>query len=96
MHAADRQGGGTAHHTVEGLGSPEKPHPLQAAFIGEQAAQCGYCVSGMVMSGAALLARKSNVTREDAQRALAGNLCRCGTHDRILNAVVRASRRSTT
>ena len=82
--------------TVEGLGTPDKPHPLQAAFIAEQAAQCGYCVSGMVMTGAALLARKSNVTREDAQQALAGNLCRCGTHDRILNAVVRASRRSTT
>ena len=82
--------------TIEGLGAPDRPHPLQAAFIAEQAAQCGYCVSGMVMSGAALLSRKANVSRADAQQALAGNLCRCGTHDRILNAVVRASRRSTT
>ena len=82
--------------TIEGLGSPDKPHPLQAAFIAEQAAQCGYCVAGMVMTGAALLARKPNATREDAQQALGGNLCRCGTHDRILRAVVRASRRSTT
>ena len=81
--------------TLEGLGTPEKPNRVQAAFIAEQAAQCGYCVSGMVMSGAALLARKANVSRADAQQALAGNLCRCGTHDRILNAVVRASRRST-
>jgi nicotinate dehydrogenase subunit A len=82
--------------TIEGLGTPEKPHPLQAAFITEQAAQCGYCVSGMVMTGAAVLARKPNLTREDAQQALAGNLCRCGTHQRILRAMVRAARKETT
>ena len=76
--------------TVEGLGTPDKPHPLQVAFIYESAAQCGYCVAGMVMTGAALLARKPNLTREDAQAALAGNLCRCGTHERILRALVRA------
>ena len=81
--------------TVEGLGTPERPHPLQQAFIAEQAAQCGYCVAGMVMSGAALLARKPTVTREEAQQALAGNLCRCGTHDRILRAMLRASRKTT-
>jgi len=80
--------------TIEGLGTPAKPHPLQAAFVAEQAAQCGYCVTGMVMTGAALLARKPAITREDAQQALAGNLCRCGTHDRILRAMVRASRKT--
>jgi len=78
--------------TIEGLGTPEKPHPLQSAFIAEQAAQCGYCVTGMVMTGAALLARRPSITREDAQQALAGNLCRCGTHERILRAMLRASK----
>jgi nicotinate dehydrogenase subunit A len=78
--------------TIEGLGTPEKPHPLQAAFVAEQAAQCGYCVTGMVMTGAALLARKPALTRADAQQALAGNLCRCGAHERILRAMLRASR----
>ena len=81
--------------TIEGLGSPDKPHPLQAAFIAEQAAQCGYCINGMVMAGAALLQANPSVTREDAQKALAGNLCRCGTHERILRAIVRASGRVT-
>ena len=77
--------------TIEGLGTPGTPHPLQAAFVADQAAQCGYCVTGMVMSGAAALARKPNLSRDDAQQALAGNLCRCGTHDRILRAMLRAS-----
>ena len=81
--------------TIEGLGSPEKPHPLQAAFVAEQAAQCGYCVTGMVMSGAAALARKPNMNREEARQALAGNLCRCGTHDRILRAMLRAAGKAT-
>ena len=80
--------------TIEGLGTPGKPHPLQAAFVAEQAAQCGYCVTGMVMTGAALLARKPSVTRDEAQQALAGNLCRCGTHERILRAMLRASQKS--
>jgi len=80
--------------TVEGLGTPYKPHPLQVAFIAEQAAQCGYCVTGMVMTGAALLARKPSVTRDEAQQALAGNLCRCGTHERILRAMLRASQKA--
>jgi nicotinate dehydrogenase subunit A len=82
--------------TIEGLGTPEKPHPLQAAFVAEQATQCGYCVTGMMMTGAALLARKPDLTVEDAQQALAGNLCRCGSHQRVLRAMVRASRRTTT
>jgi nicotinate dehydrogenase subunit A len=81
--------------TIEGLGTPDKPHPLQAAFVAEQAAQCGYCVAGMVMTGAAALARNPGLTRDDAKQALAGNLCRCGTHERILRAMVRASRRTT-
>jgi nicotinate dehydrogenase subunit A len=81
--------------TVEGLGTPDKPHPLQAAMIREQAAQCGYCATGMVMTGAALLARKPNPTLAEVKEALAGNLCRCGTHQRILNAMMRAAGRAT-
>jgi nicotinate dehydrogenase subunit A len=77
--------------TSEGLGLPERPHPVQAAFIAEQAAQCGYCTNGMVMASAALLARNPRPTREQAQAALAGNLCRCGSHDRVLKAIARAS-----
>ena len=80
--------------TIEGLGAPDNPHPLQAAFVAEQAAQCGYCVAGMVMAGAAALAHKPDLTRDDAKAALAGNLCRCGTHEGILRAMVRASRRT--
>lgn len=79
--------------TLEGLGTPEKPHKVQAAFIAEQAAQCGYCTNGMVMSSAALLADKPNATLAEAKEALAGNLCRCGTHHRILRAVMRAAGR---
>ena len=82
--------------TIEGLGTADKPHPLQAAFIAEQAAQCGYCVPGMVMTGAALLAKKPNATLQEAKDALAGNLCRCGTHPRILRAVMRAAGRTVT
>ena len=80
--------------TIEGLGTPDQPHPLQVAMIREQAAQCGYCATGMVMSGAALLARKPNATLQEAKDALAGNLCRCGTHQRILNAMMRAAGRA--
>jgi nicotinate dehydrogenase subunit A len=79
--------------TIEGLGTPEKPHPVQAAFITEQAAQCGYCANGMVMTTAALLAQKQKPTLEEAKDALGTNLCRCGTHQRILNAVMRAAGR---
>ena len=76
--------------TLEGLGSPEKPDKLQAAFIAEQAAQCGYCTSGMIMSAKALLTQTSNPTVEQIKQGLKGNLCRCGTYTRILSAVVRA------
>jgi nicotinate dehydrogenase subunit A len=82
--------------TIEGLGSPARPHPLQAAFIAEQAAQCGYCISGMVVTAAALFANKPHATLDEAKDALAGNLCRCGTHQRILRALMRAAGRSTT
>jgi nicotinate dehydrogenase subunit A len=81
--------------TVEGLGSQGKPHLLQAAFIEEQAAQCGYCIPGMIMTGAALLAKKPNATPDEAKEALAGNLCRCGAHQRVLRAMMRAAGRST-
>jgi nicotinate dehydrogenase subunit A len=77
--------------TVEGLGAPDRPNRVQAAFIVEQAAQCGYCTSGMIMATAALLARAPKPTAEQAKQALAGNLCRCGTHTRILRAVLRAA-----
>jgi nicotinate dehydrogenase subunit A len=78
--------------TVEGLGSPEKPDALQAAFIAEQAAQCGYCTSGMIMSARALLLKTPHPTEDRVKEGLAGNLCRCGAYTRILRAVMRASR----
>ncbi len=78
--------------TLEGLGTPDKPHALQKAFIDEQAAQCGYCVSGMIMSAKELLDRNPRANEADVRQALAGNLCRCGTHNRIIGAVMRAAR----
>jgi nicotinate dehydrogenase subunit A len=78
--------------TIEAVGTLEKPHPVQTAFIAEQAAQCGYCTNGMVMTSVALLKRKPDATQDDAKAALAGNLCRCGTHQRILRAVMRAKK----
>lgn len=78
--------------TIEGLGTIEKPHPVQKAFIEEQAAQCGYCINGMVMTAAALLKRNPRPDDIAIRQALAGNLCRCGTHARILRAVSRAAR----
>ncbi|HKF08870.1 MAG TPA: (2Fe-2S)-binding protein [Xanthobacteraceae bacterium] len=80
--------------TIEGLGSPSKLHPLQQAFIDEQAAQCGYCISGMVMSAKELLDRNPRPSERDVRAALAGNLCRCGTHNRIVRAVLRAAQAS--
>ncbi|HSB42066.1 MAG TPA: (2Fe-2S)-binding protein [Methylomirabilota bacterium] len=77
--------------TIEGLGSPERPDPVQAAFIAEQAAQCGYCTAGMVMSARALLARRPRPTEQQVREALAGNLCRCGSHARVIRAVLRAA-----
>src|SRR5262249_31464719 len=77
--------------TLEGLGSPEKPHPVQKAFIDEQAAQCGYCINGMIMQSAAFLATNKKPSDDEIKAALADNLCRCGTHARIVRAVKRAS-----
>jgi len=77
--------------TVEGLGTAEAPHPLQQAFIDEQAAQCGYCVTGIVMSAKALLDANPKPTRAEITAALRDNLCRCGTHARIIRAVERAA-----
>jgi nicotinate dehydrogenase subunit A len=79
--------------TVEGLGSSDRLHAVQQAFVAEQAAQCGYCASGMVMTVAALLQRNPQPTLDQAKDALAGQLCRCGTHHRILRAAMRASGR---
>jgi nicotinate dehydrogenase subunit A len=77
--------------TLEGLGSSSAPHPVQAAFIKEQVPQCGYCTSGMIMRAAALLAEKPKPSEEDVRAALDGNLCRCGTHARVIRAVMNAS-----
>jgi nicotinate dehydrogenase subunit A len=77
--------------TLEGLGTAEKPHPVQQAFIDEQAAQCGYCINGMIMQAAAFLATTKRPTEEQVRQALAANLCKCGTHVRILRAVMRAA-----
>ena len=77
--------------TLEGLGSSAKPSPLQQAFIDEQAAQCGYCINGMVMQAADLLERNPKPTEAQIREGLAMNLCRCGTHQRIVRAVQRAS-----
>ena len=76
--------------TIEGLGTIDKPHPLQKAFIDEQAAQCGYCLNGMIMKAKELLDQKPQPNEADVREALAGHLCRCGTHNRIVAAVVRA------
>ncbi len=77
--------------TLEGLGTPAKPHPVQRAFIEEQAAQCGYCITGMIMESAAFLATNKKPTDAEIKQALAKNLCRCGTHARIVRAVKRAA-----
>ena len=77
--------------TLEGLGSSAKPSPLQQAFIDEQAAQCGYCINGMVMQAADLLKRTPKPSEQQIREGLAMNLCRCGTHQRIVRAVQRAS-----
>ena len=77
--------------TLEGLGTADKPHALQTAFIDEQAAQCGYCVAGAIMTAKALLDKTPKPNEGQIRAALAGNLCRCGTHNRIVRAVQRAS-----
>lgn len=78
--------------TIEGIGSLATPHPVQQAFIEEQAAQCGYCTSGMIMAAKDLLDRNLRPSETDVREALAGNLCRCGTHNRIVRAVLRAAK----
>src|SRR6266566_6959805 len=82
--------------TLEGLGTIDKPHPLQQALIDAQAAQCGYCTNGMIMAAAALVARNKRPTGTQIRSALNGNLCRCGTHMRIIRAVERAAELSLT
>lgn len=77
--------------TLEGLGTPDKPHPLQTAFIQEQVPQCGYCTSGIIMSAAALLSANKKPSEAEIRSALDGNLCRCGTHVRVVRAVMAAS-----
>jgi nicotinate dehydrogenase subunit A len=78
--------------TLEGLGTPEKPDRVQAAFITEQAAQCGYCTNGMIMTAKALLTQTPHPTPEQVKQELSHNLCRCGTHTRIVSAVLRAAK----
>ena len=77
--------------TIEGLGSAERPHPLQTAFIAEQAMQCGYCIPGILISAAALLKQNPHPTDREVRAALDRNLCRCGSHNRIVKAVLRAA-----
>jgi nicotinate dehydrogenase subunit A len=77
--------------TVEGLGSAERPHPLQQAFIGEQAGQCGYCLSGILISAKALLDKNPKPSRAEIAQALDSNICRCGSHNRIMRAVEKAA-----
>ncbi|MEJ0017218.1 MAG: (2Fe-2S)-binding protein [Acetobacteraceae bacterium] len=94
VHACSREVGTVAGRsviTIEGLGTPAQPHPLQQAFLDEQAGQCGYCLSGIVMSAKALLDRNPSPTRADIAAALDGNLCRCGAHPRILRAIEKAA-----
>src|SRR6185436_3284616 len=81
-----------AVETIEGLGTEQNLHPLQKAFIEEQACQCGYCGNGMVMSAKALLARNPRPTNEDIRKALNGHLCRCASHNRIVRAVQKAAK----
>ena len=79
--------------TVEGMGTPAHPHPLQQAFLEEQAGQCGYCLSGILITAKALLERNPSPSRPEIAQALDGNICRCGTHNRIMRAVEKAAAR---
>jgi nicotinate dehydrogenase subunit A len=87
---------GKAITTIEGLGTPERPHPLQQAFLDEQAGQCGYCLSGILVSAKALLDRNPRPTRAEIAQALDDNICRCGSHNRILRAVEKAAQHAAT
>jgi nicotinate dehydrogenase subunit A len=96
IYACSREIGTVAGHsvtTIEGLGTAARPHPLQQAFLDEQAGQCGYCLSGILMSAKALLDRDSSPSRADIVAALDKHLCRCGAHPRILRAVEKAAAR---
>jgi nicotinate dehydrogenase subunit A len=84
--------GGEAITTLEGLGTAEKPHPIQQAFIDEQAAQCGFCLSGVILTAKALLDRNPSATGEEIRQALSGVLCRCFVHTRMLRAIERYQR----
>jgi len=79
--------------TIESLGTPERPHPLQQAFIDEQAGQCGYCLAGILISAKALLANNPSPTRAEIATALDGNICRCGSHNRIMRAIEKAAKK---
>jgi nicotinate dehydrogenase subunit A len=79
--------------TIEGLGTPERPHPLQQAFLDEQAGQCGYCLSGIIVSAKALLDQNPSPSRAEIAAALDDNICRCGSHNRIIRAVSKAAAR---
>ena len=87
-----RNASGRQITTIEGIGSDVAPHPLQKAFIAEQAMQCGYCSNGMIMAAKALLDSNRRATMPEIRAALAGNLCRCGSHNRILRAITRAAK----
>ena len=87
-----RQVAGRAVTTLEGLGTPEKPDAVQAAFIAQQAAQCGYCTNGMIMAAKSILNQTPKPTLDQVKQGLAGNLCRCGTHTRIVQAVMLAAK----
>jgi len=88
--------GDKAVTTLEGLGTPDAPHPLQKAFIDEQAMQCGYCINGMIMGAKALLDKNPEASEAEIKTALSGNLCRCGSHNRIVRAIERAAREMAT
>ena len=94
IHACSREVGtvaGRSVTTIEGLGTPAQPHPLQQAFLDEQAGQCGYCLSGILINAKALLDRNPSPSRAEIAAALDGNLCRCGAHPRIMRAVEKAA-----
>jgi nicotinate dehydrogenase subunit A len=82
---------GKAVTTVEGLGTPDRPHPLQTTFLAHQAGQCGYCLAGILVSAAGLLQREPKPNEAQVRQALDGNLCRCGAHNRIVRAVMAAA-----
>jgi nicotinate dehydrogenase subunit A len=89
---AVRAAAGKKIATLDGIGTDQKPHPLQKAFIAEQAMQCGYCSNGMIMTAKALLERNPHATEAEIRQALAGNLCPCGSHNRIVRAIQRAQK----